>query len=97
MLQLHHIWLISFACWEISAGMCSWKNLCDNNLSILLQSSESVRTKMKMEKDLAKVKNIMAGLSEEGARLQEMMSTLRKPKPGAEPTSPGATLPKCRS
>jgi hypothetical protein len=43
---------------------------------------------MKMEKDLAKVKNIMAGLSQEGARLQEMMSTLRKPKSATEPQSP---------
>ncbi|XP_060565630.1 uncharacterized protein LOC132724715 isoform X3 [Ruditapes philippinarum] len=51
-------------------------------------SSESLRTKMKMEKDLAKVKNIMAGLSQEGARLQEMMSTLRKPKSATEPQSP---------
>ena len=38
---------------------------------------------MKMEKDLAKVKNIMEGLSKEGARLQEVMSTLRKAAPGA--------------
>ncbi|XP_052798632.1 uncharacterized protein LOC128230418 isoform X11 [Mya arenaria] len=45
-------------------------------------SSESLRTKMKMEKDLARVKNIMAGLSQEGARLQEMISTLKKPRPG---------------
>ena len=37
---------------------------------------------MKMEKDLAKVKNIMEGLSKEGARLQEVMSTLRKAAPG---------------
>ncbi|XP_053383535.1 pleckstrin homology domain-containing family A member 7-like isoform X5 [Mercenaria mercenaria] len=51
-------------------------------------SSESLRTKMKMEKDLAKVKNIMAGLSQEGARLQEMMSTLRKPKSATDPQSP---------
>ena len=42
-----------------------------------------MRTKMKMEKDLAKVKNIMEGLSKEGARLQEVMSTLRKGAPGA--------------
>ena len=48
-----------------------------------LQSNESMRTKMKMEKDLAKVKNIMEGLSKEGARLQEVMSTLRKGAPGA--------------
>ncbi|XP_052220641.1 uncharacterized protein LOC127837513 isoform X3 [Dreissena polymorpha] len=45
-------------------------------------SSESLRTKMKMERDLAKVKDIMEGLSEEGARLQEMISTLKRPKPG---------------
>ena len=37
---------------------------------------------MKMEKDLAKVKNIMEGLSKEGARLQEVMTTLRKAAPG---------------
>jgi len=59
------------------------------------QSSESIRTKMKMEKDLAKVKTIMVGLSQEGARLQEMMSSLRKPRASHEPMSPEATLPSC--
>ena len=47
---------------------------------------------MKMEKDLAKVKNIMEGLSKEGARLQEVMSTLRKGAPGAGPGNPTSPL-----
>lgn len=59
---------------------------------LLFQSNESLRTKMKMEKDLAKVKNIMEGLSKEGARLQEVMSTLRKGAPGAGPGNPTSPL-----
>ena len=35
-----------------------------------------------MEKDLARVKNIMAGLSEEGQRLSEAISTLRRSTSG---------------
>lgn len=37
---------------------------------------------MVMEKDLARVKNIMAGLSEEGQRLSEAISTLRRSSSG---------------
>ena len=55
-----------------------------------------MRTKMKMEKDLAKVKNIMEGLSKEGARLQEVISTLRKGAPGAG-LGPGKTVSTAQS
>ncbi|BFZ03945.1 hypothetical protein BsWGS_06984 [Bradybaena similaris] len=41
-------------------------------------ASENVRTKMKMEKELAKVEGIMQGLNKEGARLSEAMSTFRR-------------------
>ncbi|KAL5006547.1 hypothetical protein ScPMuIL_015353 [Solemya velum] len=47
-------------------------------------SSENLRVKMKMEKDLAKVQNMMAGLTKEGARLSEAMNTLRRSSSGAK-------------
>lgn len=37
-----------------------------------------------MEKDLAKVQNMMAGLTKEGARLSEAMNTLRRSSSGAK-------------
>ncbi|XP_041367889.1 uncharacterized protein LOC121382369 [Gigantopelta aegis] len=45
---------------------------------------ESARTKMKMEKELAKVQNMMAGLSNEGARLKEAITTLRRSSSGTQ-------------
>ncbi|XP_069110260.1 uncharacterized protein, partial [Argopecten irradians] len=48
------------------------------------QSNESLRNKMKMEKDLAQVKNIMAGLNQQGAQLSEAMNTLRRSSAGAK-------------
>ncbi|KAJ8299545.1 hypothetical protein KUTeg_023605 [Tegillarca granosa] len=53
------------------------------------KSDENFRTKMMMEKDLAKVQNIMAGLNQQGARLSEAMNTLRRSSAGA---SIGAAL-----
>ncbi|XP_033751665.1 uncharacterized protein LOC117335636 isoform X7 [Pecten maximus] len=47
-------------------------------------SNESLRNKMKMEKDLAQVKNIMAGLNQQGAELSEAMNTLRRSSAGAK-------------
>lgn len=47
-------------------------------------SNESLRNKMKMEKDLAQVKNIMAGLNQQGAQLSEAMNTLRRSSAGAK-------------
>ncbi|XP_063401636.1 uncharacterized protein LOC134685636 isoform X1 [Mytilus trossulus] len=44
--------------------------------------NENMRKKMTMEKDLAKVKNIMAGLSEEGQRLSEAINTLKRSSSG---------------
>lgn len=41
-----------------------------------------MRKKMTMEKDLAKVKNIMVGLSEEGQRLSEAINTLKRSSSG---------------
>ncbi|CAL1529605.1 unnamed protein product [Lymnaea stagnalis] len=41
-------------------------------------ASETVKTKMMMEKELAKVEGIMQGLSKEGARLSQAMSTIRR-------------------
>ncbi|KAK3598782.1 hypothetical protein CHS0354_020894 [Potamilus streckersoni] len=40
-------------------------------------SSESLKTKLKMEKDLAQVQTMMEGLNKEGARLSEAINTLR--------------------
>ncbi|XP_060072453.1 uncharacterized protein LOC132552308 [Ylistrum balloti] len=47
-------------------------------------SNESLRNKMKMQKDLAQVKNIMAGLNQQGAQLSEAMNTLRRSSAGAK-------------
>ena len=44
----------------------------------LVQSSENVRTKQQMEKELAKVEGIMAGLNQQGQKLQQAMSTIRR-------------------
>lgn len=41
-------------------------------------SSENVRTKQQMEKELAKVEGIMAGLNQRGQKLQQAMSTIRR-------------------
>ncbi|KAK3766182.1 hypothetical protein RRG08_025182 [Elysia crispata] len=41
-------------------------------------SSENVRTKQQMEKELAKVNGIMAGLNQQGQKLQQAMSTIRR-------------------
>ncbi|RUS73061.1 hypothetical protein EGW08_019176 [Elysia chlorotica] len=70
-------------------------------------SSENVRTKQQMEKELAKVEGIMAGLSQQGQKLQQAMSTIRRSsssshlaaanldkldsKEGNSPTSPRGT------
>ncbi|GFN78714.1 pleckstrin-like protein domain-containing family a member 7, partial [Plakobranchus ocellatus] len=41
-------------------------------------SSENIRTKIQMEKELAKVEGMMAGLNQQGQKLQEAMSTIRR-------------------
>ncbi|XP_005099495.1 uncharacterized protein LOC101852180 [Aplysia californica] len=47
-------------------------------------ASENARTKMKMEKELAKVEGIMQGLNKEGARLSQAMNTLRRSSSGSQ-------------
>ncbi|XP_055957642.1 uncharacterized protein LOC126823425 isoform X2 [Patella vulgata] len=44
---------------------------------------DNERNKRKMEKELAKVQTMMSGLSKEGERLQEAMSTIRRSSSGA--------------
>ena len=41
-------------------------------------ASENARTKLKMEKELAKVEGMMQGLNKEGARLSQAMGQLRR-------------------
>ena len=49
----------------------------------VIQSDESYRDKVKMEKDLARVQNIMEGLNQQGAQLSEIMKKLRRSSSGA--------------
>ena len=48
---------------------------------ILLQSSESFRKKQKLERELNNMKGIMEGLNQQGAKLSEVMATLRHSTP----------------
>lgn len=45
---------------------------------LILQTSDSVKTRMKLEKDLARVQDMMSGLNQKGAKLSQAMNTLRR-------------------
>ena len=74
--------------WAISApwGSCLVSNqvkLYQVASHFVIQSDESYRDKVKMEKDLARVQNIMEGLNQQGAQLSEIMKKLRRSSSGA--------------
>lgn len=49
-----------------------------------LQASENANTKVKMERELARVQNMLQGLSQQGEKLSQAMSTIRRTSSGTQ-------------
>ena len=50
-------------------------------MCVALQTNESMKNRLRMERELDKVQSLMSGLSEQGAHLQQTINSLRKSEP----------------
>jgi predicted nucleic acid-binding Zn-ribbon protein len=51
---------------------------------VYLQATENATQKVKMERELARVQNMLQGLSQQGEKLSQQMSTIRRSSSGTK-------------
>ena len=51
---------------------------------VFVQTTDSTNAKAKMERELARVQNMLQGLSQQGEKLSQQMSTIRRSSSGTQ-------------